>query len=120
MSLSTIKTDLKLALTWCLAWGEEQHPKYHRHLLDTFIQSNGEEIPVELQDIVQQVEQLQAIPSDAEPETLIAVQELVGDIWNQTTPIGLVYGGATKIKQYVFDSANPNGDSRRICHFRSH
>lgn len=107
MSLNQeVKKNLQLALTWCLAWGDEQQPKYHRHLLNTFIQSNGNEIPPDLQAIVQQVEQLQAIPSDAEPETLNAVQQLVGDIWNQTTPIGLVYGGATKIKHYVFDSAN--------------
>lgn len=105
-SLQEIQTNLKLALTWCLAWGDEGEPKCDRSHLDTFIQSNGDEIPADLQDIVQQVEQLQAIPSDAEPETLSAVQQLVGDIWNQTTPIGLVYGGATKIKNYVFDSAN--------------
>jgi CRISPR-associated protein Cmr2 len=33
------------------------------------------------------------------------LQNKYPNLWNQPGKIGLVYGGATKIKQYVFDEA---------------
>ena len=45
------------------------------------------------------------IPKGEFPETITDLQNKYQNLWNQTGKIGLVYGGATKIKQYVFDEA---------------
>lgn len=103
-----IKTDLKIALAWCLAWGSERQPKCDRTVLDAMtnaLKGNGE-VPADVREIVTQVEHLQNIPDDAQPKDIAAFKQVAGDLWNQHTPIGLVYGGATKIKGYVFESAN--------------
>lgn len=107
-TIQEIKKDLKIALVWCLAWGEELQPKCDRQQLETAVNAlrNNGEVPPELAGIVTQVEHLQNIPDDDQPEDITALKKLAGDLWNQTTPIGLVYGGVTKVKGYVFESAN--------------
>lgn len=103
-----LSTRLKIALSWCLAWGQDRQPQFEISLLREMRQAlfNHTTVPKPLAGIVKQVEALEAIPRDAYPESLKAFQELAKDLWEQKTLIGLVYGGATKIKQYVFESAN--------------
>lgn len=100
--------NLKIALSWCLAWGQNKKPQFEISLLQEMRQAlkNNTPVPQSLESLVKQVEALQAIPRDAYPENLGKLKQLAGEIWEQKTPIALVYGGATKIKQYVFESAN--------------
>ncbi|WP_333174858.1 type III-B CRISPR-associated protein Cas10/Cmr2 [Microcoleus sp. AT9b-C3] len=67
--------------------------------------NSGEEVPEDVREIVERVRELQAIPQDYFPETITELKDKYQDLWKEETKIGLVYGGATKIKQYVFESA---------------
>ena len=109
--------DLSFALFWCLIWGEGKQPKKQSilsHLrtrllqgieIDSIIDSVTQlEEFTEFQDIlteVRQLEQLENFPETS--EELVKLTESIANIWDRK--IGLVYGGATKIKQYVFESA---------------
>lgn len=97
------------AIAWCLAWGEQREPQFDMTVLQQMRQalSIGEldEVPESVRLLVQQVQQLQTIPEDYFPKTLTQLQQDYSDLWNQSIQIGLVYGGATKIKQYVFEAA---------------
>lgn len=106
-TIQEIKKDLKIALVWCLAWGEGLQPKCDRQKLDVAVNAlrNNDEVPPEVADILAQVEHLQNIDDHEQPEDITALKKLAGDLWNQPTPIGLVYGGVTKVKGYVFESA---------------
>jgi CRISPR-associated protein Cmr2 len=98
--------SITIALSWCLAWGEQRQPKdlaVLQQMRDAL--HNDAEVPEEVKAIVEQVRQLQAIPKDYFPKTLTELKDKYQNLWQQTTRIGLVYGGATKIKQYVFESA---------------
>ena len=89
------------ALTWCLAWGNNlesaQSPRTLRALRKAF-QGRGP-IPPELQPIVTTVQNLFNSPDY--PQTQQDFPSLYPE-----TPIGLIFGGATKIKQYVFETSN--------------
>ncbi|GGA44827.1 type III-B CRISPR-associated protein Cas10/Cmr2 [Okeania sp. KiyG1] len=61
-------------------------------------------MPSELIPIINKVQKLQEI-GDYFPEKIQDLQEEYPELWDEKTPIGLVYGGATKIKQYVFEAA---------------
>jgi CRISPR-associated protein Cmr2 len=71
--------------------------------------NSGEEVPAEVREIVDRVRELlnipDKIPKGEFPETITDLQNKYPNLWNHTGEIGLVYGGATKIKQYVFDEA---------------
>lgn len=99
--------SMTIALSWCLAWGEQRQPQFELAVLQQMRDAlhNDEEVPEEVKAIVEQVRQLQAIPKDYFPKTLTELKDKYQNLWQQTTCIGLVYGGATKIKQYVFESA---------------
>lgn len=98
---------MEIALAWCLAWGERREPQFGLSVLQQMRQAlkNGAEVPDEVKAIVEQVQRLQAIDEEYFPSTLDELKNKYSDLWNQETKIGLVYGGATKIKQYVFESA---------------
>ncbi|AFY55870.1 CRISPR-associated protein Cas10/Cmr2, subtype III-B [Rivularia sp. PCC 7116] len=93
------------AITWCLAWGEQREPK--KMLSEEMLQAlrNGETVTDEVAEIVEGVKQLQGITEADFPQTTNELLSKYGDLWKQNTKIGLVYGGATKIKQYVFEAA---------------
>jgi CRISPR-associated protein Cmr2 len=102
------QNPITTAIAWCAAWGEEKKPQYDLSLLQQMRQAlndgKDEDIPQELRSLVKQVQQLQAIPKDYFPEKITELWDIYPDLWKQTTQIGLIHGGATKIKQYVFEA----------------
>ena len=105
MSQSSISDNITIALTWCLAWGSQRQPQYPYIALQEMQRAlkNQENLTPELQPLLEQVQKLASLPE--QPETLTEIQEHFPDICQQNTPIGLVYGGVTKVKSYVFESA---------------
>ncbi len=105
--MSNSEESIKIALAWCLAWGGEREPKFGMNVLQQMRQAlkNGAEVPEEVKAIVEQVRRLQSIDEKYFPSTLNELKNEYLNLWNQETKIGLVYGGATKIKQYVFEAA---------------
>ncbi len=96
------------ALAWCLAWGKEQKlvpdklsvlHQMRQRLLDE------QNVPESTESFVEQARKLYEIPETYFPKPLQKLHEDYPTLWEQETPIGLVYGGATKIKQYVFEAA---------------
>ncbi|MBD2364641.1 type III-B CRISPR-associated protein Cas10/Cmr2 [Anabaena minutissima FACHB-250] len=100
--------SVSIALAWCLAWGEEKKPQFDLSILQKMRQAlqEGKEVPKEVRSLVKQVEQLQGISEKYCPDNLEKLKIDYSELWEQKTRIGLVYGGATKIKQYVFENAN--------------
>jgi CRISPR-associated protein Cmr2 len=95
------------ALAWCLAWGDRLEPQFDLPLLQKMRQAlnDGDEVPAEVRSLVDLVVQLQDIDKSYFPRSLHDLQKEYPSLWKQTTKVGLVYGGATKIKQYVFEAA---------------
>ena len=100
-------SSIATGIAWCLAWGEGREPQFDINVLWEMRRAlnAGEEVPAEVKQIVDRVQQLQAIDKDYFPATLDELKSKYPELWNQETKIGLVYGGATKIKQYVFEAA---------------
>ncbi|MBD2152232.1 type III-B CRISPR-associated protein Cas10/Cmr2 [Pseudanabaena sp. FACHB-1277] len=98
---------ITIALAWCLAWGDRRESQFDLAVLKNMRQAltDGGQIPEEVRSLVDQVKQLQNIDLNKFPDTFQELQNKYADLWNQRTKIGLVYGGATKIKQYVFEAA---------------
>ncbi|QYX33986.1 type III-B CRISPR-associated protein Cas10/Cmr2 [Sphaerospermopsis torques-reginae] len=101
------KSSVTIGINWCLAWGNGRKPQFDISVLREMCEAlrTGGEVPAQVRTIVQQVEDLQKIEEDYFPDTLEQLKNDYPDLWNQTTNIGLVYGGVTKVKQYVFESA---------------
>ncbi|MCD8487747.1 MAG: type III-B CRISPR-associated protein Cas10/Cmr2 [Desertifilum sp.] len=101
--------NIAIGIAWCLAWGDRRDPQFDITILqrmrEALLNQELNNVPQEVQQIVQQVQQLQSIPEDYFPLTLKQLKNDYGELWNQNTEIGLIYGGATKIKQYVFEAA---------------
>ncbi|XHX78425.1 MAG: type III-B CRISPR-associated protein Cas10/Cmr2 [Stenomitos frigidus ULC029] len=104
------------AIAWCLAWGDRLEPRPEFQVLREALkkgQVNPAKLSNEAQDILTLVRSLQSIvpAKDATalqnyPRTLDALQDQYRELYNEKTAIGLVLGGATKIKQYVFEAAD--------------
>ncbi|MGB7442192.1 MAG: type III-B CRISPR-associated protein Cas10/Cmr2 [Coleofasciculaceae cyanobacterium] len=99
--------SITVAIAWCLAWGDKRKPQFDLSVLQQMRQAlnEGKEVPEEVRLLVEQVKRSQDIPRDYFPGTLEKLKDDYPDLWEQKTQIGLVYGGATKIKQYVFEAA---------------
>lgn len=99
--------SITTAIAWCLAWGEGRKPQFDLSVLQQMRQAlnEGKEVSEEVRSLVEQVQQLQAIPKDYFPDKITDLRDKFPDLWQQTTRLGLVYGGATKIKGYVFEAA---------------
>ncbi|WP_448573474.1 hypothetical protein [Trichothermofontia sp.] len=99
-------TKIDIGIIWCLAWGSEHEPQLPldslQQIRQTLKSGKVDELPIEVKSLVDQVQQCQQISF---PQRLTDLKQTAPELWQQTTPIGLVYGGATKIKQYVFESA---------------
>lgn len=101
------QTNMETAIAWCLAWGQDRTPYFSRDILDRMLAAfrKDEAFPEETSQLIEQVRHLQGIPSEYCPESISELATHYPELWDQTTSIGLVYGGATKIKGYVFESA---------------
>ncbi|BAZ51318.1 hypothetical protein NIES4103_39670 [Nostoc sp. NIES-4103] len=95
--------SMTIAIAWCLAWGDEREPK-HKEVLDKTREAlkAGRELPEEFQPFVKQAEELDNLKFPETLQELKQYAEKYPHFWN--SQIGLVYGGATKIKQYVFEA----------------
>lgn len=69
------------------------------------LNNNSKEVPESVKAIFQQVEELQNINDDYFPQTLDELKHQHSSLWNQNTKIDLVYGGVTKVNNYVFESS---------------
>jgi CRISPR-associated protein Cmr2 len=109
--METIKMQginpITIAIAWCLAWGEEKQPQFDLSVLQqmrrALDEGKEEDVPLEVKSLVDEVKELNGLPF---PQTLHELKQLTEKypiFWN--SQIGLVYGGATKIKQYVFEAA---------------
>ncbi|MEG3898247.1 MULTISPECIES: type III-B CRISPR-associated protein Cas10/Cmr2 [unclassified Microcoleus] len=104
-------SSIATGIAWCLAWGDKRKPQFEIGVLQEMRRAlnSGEEVPENVREIVDRVRELLAIPEKISreefPETITDLQNKYPNLWNQPGKIGLVYGGATKIKQYVFDEA---------------
>ncbi|WP_353930210.1 type III-B CRISPR-associated protein Cas10/Cmr2 [Okeanomitos corallinicola TIOX110] len=98
--------SVNIAIAWCLAWGSERQPQFDVSILQQMCDGlrNGGEVPEAVKEIVEQVRELEAISDDDFPKTLDELKQKYSNLWNQNTKIGLVYGGVTKVKSYVFES----------------
>ncbi|WP_066382191.1 type III-B CRISPR-associated protein Cas10/Cmr2 [Anabaena sp. CA = ATCC 33047] len=105
--MTNSQKNISIAISWCLAWGDERTPQFDLPVLQQMRQDliTGKDAPEQVQELVKQVEKLQGIDEKYFPRTLDELKSDYPELWNQNTRIGLVYGGATKIKQYVFESA---------------
>ncbi|MFB2918445.1 type III-B CRISPR-associated protein Cas10/Cmr2 [Aerosakkonema funiforme] len=107
--MMTISTKLSIGIAWCLAWGDRPTPLFDLSELQTIKQTlkEGKSIPAAIQPFLEQAQKIDNLkfPDTAEKlrQTFEALQRENPQAWN--TPIGLVYGGATKIKGYVFEAA---------------
>ena len=110
------RTRTITAFAWCLAWGKKhtlvqdelsELKKMRQVLLAPTSASEGEKqvLPDRMQRFVKLAEQLYDICEKYQPQTLSQIKDKYPNLWDEDTPIGLVYGGATKIKQYVFEAA---------------
>ncbi len=98
--------SLRIGLTWCLAWGAAKQAQVNLEVLQKMRQTmlSGESAPDEVLSYVQQANRLSCFSYPATAEALKAAAAEDPDLWK--AKVGLVYGGATKIKQYVFESAD--------------
>ena len=98
------------AIAWCLAWGEKHNLNQDElsalHQMRQALQK-GQVVPESTESVVQQAQRLYDIPKDYTPKKLNELKEKEDylKLWEDKTHIGLVYGGATKIKQYVFEAS---------------
>lgn len=96
------------ALAWCLVWNQNRNINVDkltlRHQIQQSINNQLDTSP-EVKLAVEQAKRLYEISDQDFPKTLDELHKDYLDLWEQETPIGLVYGGATKIKQYVFEAA---------------
>jgi len=105
------RTRTITAIAWCLTWGEnnnliQDELSTLRQIRQALKDERG--VPESIKSVVRQAKRLYDIPKDYAPETLEGLKKDYQDLWDEKTRIGLVYGGATKIKQYVFEAAKLN------------
>lgn len=103
-STERIQRRIKIAIGWCLSYSPNLDRVTH---LQTLRDKFDRDLPVseDLQLIVDDVIHLmkEDLPH---PQEIVELQSIVRDrplLWEKR--IGMVYGGATKIKQYVFEAA---------------
>ncbi|TVQ05657.1 MAG: type III-B CRISPR-associated protein Cas10/Cmr2, partial [Leptolyngbya sp. DLM2.Bin27] len=105
MSTDKTKLSIEIAYAWCLAWGDQLEPQVDRDTLHQMRQAmlSGESVPEAVRSYVEQARQLDQLDYPQSLDELARLPETHPQLWQAKT--GLVYGGATKIKQYVFEAA---------------
>jgi CRISPR-associated protein Cmr2 len=106
--MNDFQKRITVAIAWCLAWGEAKSPQEDIQVLRQMRRAmmDGKSVPDVAQPYLEQIQQLKQLDDSQFPantEALIALTKDYADLWNNR--IGLVYGGATKIKQYVFEAS---------------
>jgi len=106
MAKDKTKKSIEIAIAWCLAWGSEREPKITPDALNQMRNAmlGDRKIPDPVQEYVEQAKKLDTLPYPQKLDELKAIADENPRLWN--SKIGLVYGGATKIKQYVFEASN--------------
>ncbi|MBD2384742.1 type III-B CRISPR-associated protein Cas10/Cmr2 [Cylindrospermum sp. FACHB-282] len=100
---------ISIGIAWCLAWGNERKPKFDLDVLKLMHQAlkTGVQVPQEVQELVDAVKELDKLDKEENyPKTVNELEQLTKQhpiLWE--SKIGLIYGGATKIKQYVFEES---------------
>ena len=102
-------TSTQSAIAWCLAWGSNLEPQYPIEKFNGWRKAIAQgQAPTdpEWQQALTQSETLTEFcgssqPSLSEINTFITAHP---SLWE--SPIGLIYGGVTKVKSYVFESAD--------------
>lgn len=111
MPNSSDNKSVQIAIAWCLAWGEAPEPK-HPITADALRQAVLTGKPADspaLQAVLKQTEALLSLSESdfAFPKNRTELEQLKSAheaLW--ASKIGLVYGGVTKVKSYVFESAD--------------
>jgi CRISPR-associated protein Cmr2 len=98
----TRSQNISIALTWCLAYGDPKAKDINP--LRKALQA-GHPVPTAWSIAWKAIETFNNIPSTI-PDSPSAIAETYPALNNPDYKIGLVYGGATKIKQYVFETEN--------------
>lgn len=97
-------TEIDRGLVWCLAWGDQRQPAHTLQHLNQIRQSLiHNKIDPTVAPLVDQIRQLSQ--GHSFPETIQELIQHYPDVAAQNTRIGLVHGGATKIKSYVFEAS---------------
>ena len=101
---------IKAAIAWCLAWGADTQPQHPLEKINSWRKAIAQgQTPSDPdgQAILAQVEALSQLDPNSADFALSEIAELKAkqpSLWD--TRIGLVYGGVTKVKSYVFESAD--------------
>jgi CRISPR-associated protein Cmr2 len=110
--MNNFQKRITVAIAWCLAWGDGKQPKHSVEALCELRQAILTNRPLDdspLQEILQQTQTLVSFSNDG--FEFPSDREALANLCKQHSglseaKIGLVYGGATKIKGYVFESAD--------------
>lgn len=101
------KQQVMIAIAWCLAWGDGREPQFPLLTLQQMVRAlragKPDEVPSEVRSHLENARQLNQLDYPKTLTDLKACTETHSQLWQ--SQIGLVYGGATKIKQYVFEAA---------------
>lgn len=99
------QNTIQIAIAWCLAWGTSSKPQVSLEILRQMRTAmlSGGNLPEAAKKYVEQAQKLHTLPFPKTLDELKALVEKNSDLWD--SKLGLVYGGATKIKQYVFEAS---------------
>jgi len=103
-------SSFQSAIAWCLAWGSNLEPQYSiekfKNWRETISQGQTPLDP-EWQQALKQAETLTQFSEKAADSAISDIAAFVAKhplLWE--SQVGLVYGGVTKVKNYVFESAD--------------
>ncbi|MEM8806718.1 MAG: type III-B CRISPR-associated protein Cas10/Cmr2 [Cyanobacteria bacterium P01_G01_bin.38] len=110
MSDQTIQQDIQVAIAWCLAWGSNLEPRYPIEQFQKWRVAIAQGEAPSDQAWQQALDEAKALTQFEEGKAKLSVVEIrklidnTPALWKSS--IGLVYGGVTKVKSYVFESAD--------------
>ena len=103
-------SSFQIAITWCLAWGHQPTPQYPIAQFNRWrsaIAQGNTPTDSEWQQALNQAKTLTQLGKNSDPLSIADITELAAQhpaLWESS--IGLVYGGVTKVKSYVFESVD--------------
>lgn len=93
---------IDIGLAWCLFYNEAGDDTSAIQRVRQQLQAE-KEVPTEILSHLEQVQILQNLPFPKTVEELKKYQQDYPQLWN--SQVGLVHGGVTKVKQYVYEQA---------------